>query len=240
MWISSSGYGSNWVYWQKLLLLIQSFYGSLDFIQDYPSEPVPERYGKTKTNLDFLEQETVSGSGIICAICKSAPQPRQITTPAPTTQFFIGWMPFLPPNQQRQGTEGWVFTKTVGINQCCEWGANALPLMTLNDVWFVCLFVVLTVSSITHQACCDCFGNGSSCNMHEWIWFLRLVWMQNTLLLASECRRKGTSATFFRSPGMKIEWGQVPVGVNVCVPFSAVRCTTWRTSNVFKNFCHYL
>ena len=24
----------------------------------------------------------------------------------PTTQFFTGWMPFLPPNQQRQSTEG--------------------------------------------------------------------------------------------------------------------------------------
>jgi len=23
----------------------------------------------------------------------------------PTTQFFTGWMPFLPPNQQRQSTE---------------------------------------------------------------------------------------------------------------------------------------
>jgi len=29
-------------------------------------------------------------------------QPRQ----HPTTQFFTGWMPFLPPNQQRQSTEG--------------------------------------------------------------------------------------------------------------------------------------
>jgi len=42
---------------------------------------------KTKTNLDFLEQETVSGSGISWAICKSAPRPRQITMPAPTTHF---------------------------------------------------------------------------------------------------------------------------------------------------------
>jgi len=28
-----------------------------------------------------------------------------ITTPAPTTQFFTGRMPFLPPNQQRQSTD---------------------------------------------------------------------------------------------------------------------------------------
>jgi len=35
--------------------------------------------GKTKTNLDFLEQEIVSGSGISWAICKSAPCSLQIT-----------------------------------------------------------------------------------------------------------------------------------------------------------------
>ena len=56
---------------------------------------------KVKTNLDLLEQEIVSGSGI----CKSAPHPRQ-SHQHPTTQFFTGWMPFLLPNQQRQSTEG--------------------------------------------------------------------------------------------------------------------------------------
>jgi len=39
-------------------------------------------YQKGKTNLDLLEQEIVSCSGISWAICKSAPRPRQITTPA--------------------------------------------------------------------------------------------------------------------------------------------------------------
>ena len=34
-----------------------------------------------KTNLDLLEQEIVSGSGISWAICKSAPLPRHITMP---------------------------------------------------------------------------------------------------------------------------------------------------------------
>ena len=63
------------------------------------------RYQKGKTNLDLLEQEIVSGSGICWAICKSAPCPRQ-PRQYPTTQFFTGRMPFLPPNQQRQSTEG--------------------------------------------------------------------------------------------------------------------------------------
>jgi len=44
--------------------------------------------GKTKTNVDFLKQETVSGSGISWAICKSAPRPRQLTMQAPHHSIF--------------------------------------------------------------------------------------------------------------------------------------------------------
>ena len=47
------------------------------------------RYQKGKTNLDLLKQETVSGSGISWAICKSAPSSRQITTPAPHHLVFL-------------------------------------------------------------------------------------------------------------------------------------------------------
>ena len=47
----------------------------------------------------------MSGSGISWDICKSAPHSRQITTPAPHYSVFMGRMPFLPPNQQRQSTE---------------------------------------------------------------------------------------------------------------------------------------
>ena len=54
----------------------------------------------------LLKQETVSGSGISWAICKSAPRSSQITTPAPHRSVFTGRMPFLPPNQQCQSTEG--------------------------------------------------------------------------------------------------------------------------------------
>ena len=62
------------------------------------------RYQKGKTNWILLKQETVSGSGIRWAICKSSPRSSQITSQYPTTQFFTGRMPFLPPNQQRQST----------------------------------------------------------------------------------------------------------------------------------------
>jgi len=51
------------------------------------------RHQKGKTNLDFLEQEIVSGSDISWAICKFAPWPR----PASHHSIFTGRMPFLPP-----------------------------------------------------------------------------------------------------------------------------------------------
>jgi len=54
----------------------------------------------------LLKQDTVSGSGISWAICKSAPRSRQTTTPAPGHSGFTSRMPFLPPNQQRETTEG--------------------------------------------------------------------------------------------------------------------------------------
>ena len=60
---------------------------------------------KVKPIWILMKQETVSGSGISWAVCKSAPHSSQITTPAPHHSVFTGRMPFLPPNQQRQSTE---------------------------------------------------------------------------------------------------------------------------------------
>jgi len=60
---------------------------------------------KVKPVWILLKQETVSGSGISWATCKSAPGSRQTTMPAPHHSSSTGRMPFLPPNQQRQSTE---------------------------------------------------------------------------------------------------------------------------------------
>ena len=75
---------------------------------------------KVKPIWILLEQETMSGSGISLAICKSAPRSRQITTPAPLHSVFTGRMPFLPPNQQRQSTEGKAFI--------CQWTALSMAV----------------------------------------------------------------------------------------------------------------
>jgi len=61
------------------------------------------RYQKGKTNLDFTEARDSEWQwhqlGYM-QVCTS------LQTDNPTTQFFTGRMPFLPPNQQRQSTEG--------------------------------------------------------------------------------------------------------------------------------------
>ena len=71
----------------------------------WPGLPGWAGTGKVKPIWILLKQETMSGSGISWAICKSAPRSGQITVPAPQHSFFTGRMPFLPPNQQRQRTE---------------------------------------------------------------------------------------------------------------------------------------
>jgi len=70
-------------------------------------------YQKGKPIWILLKRETVSGSGVSWAICKSAPCSRRTTTPAPHHSVFTGRMPFLLPNQQRQSTEGMLQLITV-------------------------------------------------------------------------------------------------------------------------------
>jgi len=89
------------------------------------------QYQKGKTCI-LLKRETVSGSGISWTICKSAPRCRQITTPAPNHSVFTGRMPFLPPNEQRQSTEG---------------KFNIIRMLVLNAIaknWRVWLYIVVT------------------------------------------------------------------------------------------------
>ena len=66
---------------------------------------------KVKPIWILLKQETVSGSGIIWAICKSASRSRQITTPAPHHSVFYGRdaLPVAQPTASkhwRHSTEG--------------------------------------------------------------------------------------------------------------------------------------
>ena len=72
-----------------------------------PEVPAWASTGKVKPIGILLKQETVSGSDIIWAIYASLHlTPDRWPRQHPTTQFFTGCMPFLPPNRQRQSTEG--------------------------------------------------------------------------------------------------------------------------------------
>ena len=88
-----------------------------------PGQPRWASTRKVKPIWILLNRETLSGSGISWAICKSAPRSRQITTPASHHSVFTGRMPFLPPNQQRQSTEG-KHTHTLVCVSVCAYTNN--------------------------------------------------------------------------------------------------------------------
>jgi len=71
-------------------------------------------YKKGKTNLDFTEAKDSEWQwhqlGHMQA-CISLQTDDHASTPP--LVFFTGWTPFLPPNQQRQSTEGILFTYKV-------------------------------------------------------------------------------------------------------------------------------
>ena len=89
----------------------------------------------------------LSGSGISWAIFKSALRSRQITTPAPHhSKFFTGRMPFLPPNQLHQSTEG--LAKSPSKSQKCSRLNRPAPSTHPNSLMSVIA---------SEQACCRSF-----------------------------------------------------------------------------------
>ena len=101
------------------------------------------------------------------AICKSAPHPRQ-PRQHPTTQFFTGRMPFLPPNQQRQSTEGKALKERGGEKELCK------------------LFSVVKLSSVFVSVHCK-----------WWSWWWAIICVGNMRLPANAfltyCTRARTS-----------------------------------------------
>ena len=67
---------------------IHQLHQSHPFNGPFPGLPRWAGTRKVKPIWILLKQETVSGSGISWAICKSAPRSRQITTPAPHHSVF--------------------------------------------------------------------------------------------------------------------------------------------------------
>ena len=73
------------------------------------------------------------GNDISWTICKqSAPHSRQITTPTPRHSTFTCQMLFLPPNQQRQSTEGIMQLSTEAVSSQGRFGC-VTPSMAMFD-----------------------------------------------------------------------------------------------------------
>jgi len=65
------------------------------------------RYQKGKINVDFTEARDSEWQWHQLGrmqVCTSLQADNHASTPS--LSFFTGWMPFLPPNQQRKSTEG--------------------------------------------------------------------------------------------------------------------------------------
>ena len=76
------------------------------------------RYQKGKTNLDFTEARDSEWQWHQLdhmQVCTSIQTDNHTSTPP--LKFFTGRMPFLPPNQQRQSTEG--IQSTEGTHERC-------------------------------------------------------------------------------------------------------------------------
>ena len=73
---------------------------------------------KVKPVWILLKQETVNGSGINWAVCKSATRSRQITTPAPHHSVFLrAECPSYYPTNSVESTEGKLFYFSVNLNE---------------------------------------------------------------------------------------------------------------------------
>ena len=95
------------------------------------------RYQKGKTNLDFTEARDSEwqwhqlGQMQVCTLLQTPNH-----TSIPPLSFFTGRMPFLPPNQQRQSTEGkWVKYKLFVIYLYIPFLVNAFSALTLLVGW---------------------------------------------------------------------------------------------------------
>ena len=85
---------------------------------------------KVKPIWILLKQETVSGSGISWAICKSAPCSRQITTPAPDYSVFyrLDALPAAQPTASKPWRQQhdmlWLLCNYRTASQCIAWDVN--------------------------------------------------------------------------------------------------------------------
>ena len=118
----------------------------------FPGLPGWASTRKVKPIWILLKQETVSGSGISWAVCKSAPRSRQITMPAPHHSIFYRPDALLPPNQQHQSTEGlyWVILITKVLTMAMLMGSHSFTCLYhvyLDMEWTILLLLLIVRAS---------------------------------------------------------------------------------------------
>jgi len=96
------------------------------------------RHQKDKTNLDFTEarySEWQWRQLRYMQVCTSLQTDNGVNT-TPLLSFFTGRMPFLPPNQQHQSTEGKLFCQDSRqidiINSCVDCISNSFNKFIIN------------------------------------------------------------------------------------------------------------
>jgi len=113
------------------------FTALLEYVRDHPGEQVPERQNQ-ETNLDLLEQEIVSGSGIYWAICEVCTSSQ---TTMPTSHHSVFYRPDALPATQPTASKHWRQIKALSKryarhicvfnSRCCHW--NRCPWGSLHS-----------------------------------------------------------------------------------------------------------
>jgi len=121
---------------------------------------------KVKPMWILLEQETVSGSGIHWAIwpytvCTTLQADNHTSTPP--LNFFTGRMPFLPPNQQRQSTEG--LTQSFS-SSCCTRKFYVTPSYIAKNYYCRNCFKYYIPQNMRCHLMTNTFGNDSNSNCY--------------------------------------------------------------------------
>ena len=97
--------------------------------------PVWAGIRKVKPTWILLKQETVSGSGISWAVCKSALRSRQVTTPAPHHSFF--YRPDVLPAAQPTASKHWRDHKMIA-----GWYRFTLKMAAIIVQYFCCAWIL--------------------------------------------------------------------------------------------------
>jgi len=89
---------------------------------------LPGWAGTRKVNpiWNLLKQETVSGSGISWAVCKSAPRSKQLTTPAPHHSVLQAGCTFCCPTDSVKALKAPVWNDKINPGSPGKWAVESL------------------------------------------------------------------------------------------------------------------